>query len=324
MPRRFLRLTRAHTVPLEAVPAIVGAALATGTVWSLDVALWGAFGALYHLTGYGMNSYSDWKNGYDKEDEWKQHHPLNSGGISPEAAKLTVVSLLALTFAYIPLALNPSPGAVGVLVLGLASGVVYNELGKRIEGKFLFIAIAHTSVFVAPYLSLGGDIDRMFLFGAAYVFIWVTYQISVSGEVKDITTDEANFLKELGARTIDGAVIFPDVCLIYGYILKSLNIILAIGLILLGDQNMWSLFVVAILGALSLWLNEELLKTDIYCRMTRIENMSTIEMFTLVIFCISYTSTLGAQAVGAIILGSGVWVILGNRYIWGTWVAPRV
>lgn len=324
MPREYLRLTRAHTVPLEAVPAVIGAGLAHGTVWSTEVALWGVFGVLYHLAGYGMNSYTDWKNGYDKEDKWKQHHPLNSGGLSPQMAKSVVYSLLGLTVAYGLFLVYPSLAGMFALGTAVVAGVAYNELGKETRWKFLLISYAHTSVFVVPYLSISQRLTPAFLLGSLYVFVWVAYQISVSGEVKDMTSDEANFLKEMGAKMIDVVAYFPARCVIYGYALKTFNILVAIVIVLYLGADTLSLFVISIIGVLTLWLNTELLRSDIYDRHARIENMSMIEMFTLVIFCLSYVNVLGKVAVWSVIGAACIWVLAGNRVVWGTWVAPKV
>lgn len=197
--RSYLRLTRAHTVPLEAVPTLMGAALAAGTVWSIDVALWCVAGILYHLAGYGHNSVSDWKRGYDKNDPYKQHHPLNRGTISPDVAKSLVGWLLVITVIYAAALAYPDPQALSALALGVIFGVLYNTHGKVTELKFIYISIAHTSMFVAPYLALGGDPSwSPFMFGLIFVFLWVVFQISVSGELKDITQDESNLLKEFG------------------------------------------------------------------------------------------------------------------------------
>lgn len=324
MPRRFLRLTRAHTVPLEAVPAVIGAALATGTVLSVDVLLWGVFGMLYHLSGYGMNSYTDWKNGYDKTDEWKQHHPLNSGELSPQTAKVVVFALFALTVAYGILLSYSSPFALFALGVAVVSGVVYNELGKETPWKFLFIAYAHTSVFIVPFLTLSDTVTAPFLIGAMYVFVWVVYQISVSGEVKDMSSEEANFMKYLGAKKIDAAVWFSDECKLYAFSLKAINVLLAIGVVLTRGFNLAEVLIILLLGSLALWFNGQLLKSELYCRALRIEKMSAIEMFTLVIFCVSYIGYIDVGEIWAVIAVAGAWVILGNKYVWGTWMAPRV
>lgn len=324
MPRRFLRLTRAHTVPLETVPAIVGASLASGTMWSTEVGLWGVFGVLYHLSGYGMNSYTDWKNGFDKEDEWKQHHPLNSGSISPEMAKVTVFALLALTVTYSVWLVYPSVLGTVLLTLAITSGVIYNELGKETKWKFLFICFAHTSVFAIPYVSLGGEVTSVFLAGVLYVFVWVMYQISVSGEVKDMETDEQNFMKSMGAAMAGDMAVFPDECRRYGYFLKSSNIFLASAVMFYYGTGLLAIYIVAIVGVLTLLLNRSLLRTATYTRSGRIEDMSMIEMFTLTIFCLMFITPLGGIESWSLIIVSGVWVIAGNKAIWDTWIAPKV
>jgi len=88
--RAWLRLGRMHTLILEAPLATLGAAIGLGGLWDWKVLLWFIFGSMYHAVGYSMNSYVDWKKGYDKNDERKQHHPLNTQDISPDTAKKVI------------------------------------------------------------------------------------------------------------------------------------------------------------------------------------------------------------------------------------------
>jgi|APHM01.1.fsa_nt_gi UbiA prenyltransferase family. len=145
--RSWLQLFRAHTVILEAPMALIGAAIGVGTFVDPRVGAWLLFGALYHIVGYGMNSYVDWKKGFDKDDPMKQHHPLNTGDIDPETAKKVIYGLTGALVVYLFALTYSSPPAVGLSVLMIVSGLIYNYFGKYTILKFVPISIAHTLVF---------------------------------------------------------------------------------------------------------------------------------------------------------------------------------
>lgn len=331
--KEYLQLTRAHTIPLEAVPAAIGASLAVGEFWSTSVLLWIIAGALYHLTGYGQNSYSDWKSGFDREDRHKQHHPLNSGAISPKRAKWTVYSLFALTAIYVAYLVYPSPLGYAVMATGVISGVIYNYLGKRTVFKFVFISLAHTSMFVLPYISLGGEIrDLLFLSGLMYVFTWVMFQISVSGEIKDITEfDEKNFLRDgfhRGARATDVGdryiVLFGPGAQIYSLFLKTLNMSTSLLILAVLWPSYISTLVVVPLMFFIVAFTISMLSPGNYDRETRVRLMSIIEGGTLFVFVASYEAIIGLGAVVTLIFGSVLVVVTLNLVEWQTFVAPEV
>ena len=332
--KSVLQLTRTHTAPLEIVPTVLGAALAVGEIWSIEVAMWGVLGLLYHLAGYGQNSYADWEGGYDKNDPYKQHHPLNTGVLSPKTAEILVTALFILSLAYGSILAYPSIPGGALLVTAAISGVIYNYLGKRSVFKFVFIAIAHTCIFAMPYVSLGGEISsRVFLTGCLFVFLWVVFQISISGEIKDlISKDEKNLLRDIfghGARTYNGendiVVIFGAGIQIYALLVKGTT--LALGLFIMrmiGTQGYIypiSLFLFSV-GAVAATVS--LLTSGNYERQTRIRNMAFVELFTMSVFIVAFWGLIGTVAVVTLMVGSLIWVLTFNRLEWGTWLSPEV
>jgi len=337
----YLRLTRAHTAPLEAVPAAVGASLALGAFWRVEVALWAVAGILYHLSGYGMNSYTDWKSGYDKNDPNKQHHPLNSGSISPKRAKLTVLALFILSAFYVVYLAFPSYAGMALIGLGVISGVVYNTHGKRMILKPIPISIAHTTMFLIPFATLyQGERLMQAILGALFVFLWVLYQIGISGDMKDIVDlDEYNTLRDIFSvivreKSIEFSKTIHYIDNIQGVkrlssLLKSLQFILG-GVILLSLINFLSPqsvvipLVYGVITLLSFQRQNDLLKPGQYNRHSRIRDMATVEMFSLIAFVLVFSPILGLRATYLLVFISGLWVLLFNRIEWGTWLAPEV
>jgi len=328
----LLQLTRAHTVPLEAVPAILGAALATGTLWSVDVALWGMFGVLYHLAGYAHNSLADWQNGYDKDDEYKQHHPLNTGALSQVVAEVTVYVLLFACIIYaVVLAYDSTLGKV-VLFGGVATGLLYNTIGKLTEFKFIFIAIAHSTVFVVPYLALGGRItSTALILGLTYMLFWVVFQISVSGEVMGITQDdEENFLVKMGAdiylksEYTGDYIKFGQYVKQYAYGVKLFNLLAGLLLAIKLQSGYEVIALIIMLGIAQFSLVARLIRSGYYFRQSKVRAVSGIEMTTLFIMVIALSGVISLRGQLLIIGASVLWVLLGNTYLWGTYIGPKV
>lgn len=322
--RKYLQLTRAHTAPLEMTPAIAGAILGTGAVLNLDVALWAVFGLLYHLTGYGMNSYVDWAKGYDKEDENKQHHPLNTGALSEENAKQTVITLFSLTVGWFILIVSSTPEAAIFMILGVASGLAYNYFGKLTELKFLPISVAHSMVFTSAYYATGGRDDFVAFLMTGWVFIWVVYQIAISGEVKDIEQDESNLALRLGSTVNKNGVWFSTEYRFLAVSLKALSV--GIGLEV-ADQlgsSTFTLYLIAGLGGIMVVLGSALLDGGPVVRDRRLNLMAGIEMFMVYLTYIVIRPVTGWPAAIMLSLLATLWVVGFNKVMWGTNLKPDV
>jgi len=343
MVRTYLQLTRAHTAPLETVPAILGALLATGGQITFAVVGWAIFGLLYHLAGYGMNSVVDWQKGYDKLDRKKSHHPLNRGALTLNRAYLFVGGLFVLLLA---LGVGLAWGeylALAIMALGAIMGVTYNLAGKITTLKFIPISIAHTTVFIIPYVALGGDIFRYdFRLVTLYIFLWVVFQISVSGEIKDVQQrDESNFLRDtLGIRMEkrlnhlpdEDYIFFSSRAVNYSLALKFSTLMIGaiIYLFISGDiirfteENILWLAVWGLMMIPTAAFTVMLVRSGIYYRSWRINMMARIELLTMFILIASLTPAIGLGAVVTLIVVSLVWVLALNRIEWGTWLAPDV
>lgn len=310
----------------------MGAALAGGTVWSVNVLLWGMVGVLYHLAGYGHNSITDWVNGFDKDDPHKQHHPLNTGTITEGKAKLFIRILLVLTAVLTIGLAYPDPAAMGAVGVAMICGFAYNYIGKLTELKFVFISIAHSMLFVIPFFALGGEGGSKALeLGLIYMFLWIVFQISVSGEIKDIKQDESNFLRNLGVNFKEMPHIadktwmeFSGYAKKYAYSLKTLTIITSILIAVSLNSDAYIYMMITILSVVMISGTVNLMSNGKWDRNSKVSQMSLIEMYTTYMFIVSFIGIIGVIAAGFIIGLSTLWVIGGNRLLWGTFVAPDV
>lgn len=323
--RSYLRLTRAHTVPLEAVPAAVGALLATQGQITAGVLLWCLYGIGYHLTGYGMNSYTDWYNGYDQDDPHKQHHPLNTGELSKKRAGRVVAGIGILT-AILGIALSYDSSAIVIILIGVLFGASYNLVGKETLLKPALISIAHSTVFAAPYIAMGGEEPLIGIGGTAMVFMWVFYQIAVSGELKDMSSDEANILKDVfNCENEDGAHNYiSDEAKAFSTSLKIITVVLFCLVAFLSSGVIYTV-ITLIVGAITVAMADRMIEdaSGEYDRDKLVKQMSQIEMMTVLMFLTAFGGTLHEIAFATFAL-AGAWVLTFNKALWGTSIAPKV
>lgn len=333
--KSLLRLTRAHTAPLEIIPAVVGATLAIGEFWSIDVLIWGVFGLAYHLTGYGQNSLVDYKNGYDKDDPNKSHHPLNTGELSVSTASHAVTLLIIYTIIYLIAAIFLTASsfyavliALAVSILMVYAGMEYNYEGKTTILKPVPISIAHTCVFVLPYVTMAEPILTSELIGGTLVVsLWVFFQIGISGEIKDLEQeDETNILREtFGLYVEDGLILskskhgdmnFLASC----YVIRGLMYIF--WAFLLYPDVKYLAF-----GVVALYIIDFATTTSLawqsYNRENKLRLMAGIEIMSLSLLSLS-AYPVNIYAAPALILGALLWVFVLNYIEWGTILAPDV
>ncbi|MDY7083254.1 MAG: UbiA family prenyltransferase [Halobacteria archaeon] len=337
--KSYLQLTRFQTVPQETIPAVVGASLAAGGLFDARILLWAVFGLLYHATGYSHNSLEDWKRGWDTDDPNKQHHPLNAGKMTEREAQIFVYLMVLVTVGY-TLAIIQTYLALYMIIAGAIAGVVYNTVGKRTKWKFLFISFAHSSTFAVPYLSIQGEITPVFFAGFAYVFFWVVFQISISGEVMGLTQDEEdNFLKGFGSSFEEaGEDYMVDISRFiraYSFGVRLIVIGLALGFAYLVKQEVGALMElvgpfgvvelgILVVGAMSLVFTRNLLADGLYERMERVGNVAKIEISTQLMMLIAIAPVIGAVELVGVFVLTLVWVVTFNKIAWGTLLAPDV
>jgi len=330
MIKECLQLTRAHTTPLEAAPALIGGLIATGGDITSSVILFAVVGILYHNVGYAMNSWLDWKGGYDKNDPNKQHHPLNNGSIKPLQAKWFVrgsfvLSLLFVLFVYIDGGVSSNTLlSLAIVCVGVLGGLAYNIWGKETNLKSVPISIAHTTVFAAAYTYCGGSNTVVLSILSLYVFVWVLYQIGVSGEMKDIMQDESNLLIDIGVESDGESIFMPHRA---NFIVYSLDLVMFIvGVVAIdstgGGPVSFVTFVVFM--ALRELMSSQLTSGGEYDRESRMRTMSIVEALSLMGFITIASGRIGAVMSVSVAFVSVIWVVAFNKIEWGTLVAPKV
>ena len=333
---------RAHTGILEAPIPALGAAAALGTLWDLQVALWAIVGLLYHYAGYGQNSYYDWEKGYDKDDPHKQHHPLNTGEIDPDNAKVAANGLVAATVVLIVSLAGLNLLAISLIVVAFASGVIYNVYGKSIEHKYIFLAIAHSMLFLIAYATYADTVTPYALLIFLALVVHHSFQIAISGDLKDIEQDEGSVLEEFGIewRTTDTVSGVSDIGIDNGFIRHTTKVDFRITLLTLTQVGLTALalwilhmdnpvttrtMTVLFSLGIALWLSSLRVVTDgPYIRKRRMRNIAVRELVGLWTIYAALIPVIGELGYIIAFVLCVSYLITHSRFMWGTFLRPKV
>lgn len=326
--KSWLIFFRAHTAILEAPMAALGAALALGSFWEVGVLKWVGFGVLYHFVGYGMNSYADWKNGYDKNDPNKEHHPLNTGDISSKVAKFVVqVSTVSLlVYGVVASGLDVEP--LVVLFIMVLVGVSYNYLGKATEHKYLLVALVHSLVFVLPYVAYQGSISPIIWVAVLAYFVHHVFQILISGDVKDVEMDESSLVQSLGMsieNTDAGKKLLdvdPSVVAI-SYLVTILEGVIVIAILLYLHPPTTTVVLTLVMMAWMIIEVDDIIGEGAYDRPARVAAMSRKELAGLWMIFAAFTGQIGLDAWLGMVGFSLLYFIPVSKLMWGS-ITPDV
>ncbi len=336
--RDWLQLFRSHTSSLEMTIAALGAALAVGTIWDLNVLLFLLFGWLYHNAGYGHNSVEDFIGGYDRGDPNKAHHPLQRGSIKPMTARYITLGMIAVSFVYGVVISGFNLWAIGVLLTLMVMGFVYNLFNKRMGCKFLPIALAHSLLFPFSFLGAGGTIPigdlfpnptlflpAVVLLGTLYLLFQIAYQIMIEGDLKDIHMSEASLLKRLGVGVKGGRFHTSATARIVSFKIKLLSILVLFSIVHLLGGGVIEYAAVSLMSLLLLFYDRRLMGGRRWDHSACLRDMAIMEVVSTFSLAVVLVPAIGGclSAIGLMAFNLAFFVIM-NRLLWGTFLIPRV
>jgi 4-hydroxybenzoate polyprenyltransferase len=334
----WLQLFRSHTSPLEMVITVTGSALAVGTVLDIRVLLFLLFGWLYHNSGYGHNSVEDFIQGYDRDDPNKVHHPLQRGTIDPQKARYVCIVLVAATFLYGIFITRLNLTAMVLLGVITFSGAAYNIFGKRMKGKFIPIAVAHSLLLPFAYFGSGGGLrlisgypyfeDPLFLvvlLSVSYMVVQITYQIMIEGDLKDIDMDEASLLRKLGADVRNGWFKASLAARGFSLLIKSISIILLFWMIFTAGGNPVSYLILIVFSVLMILQDDRMMKERTWDHSSTLKDMAIMEVLSTFALLLAVSPFIGGLwlALLVMLMNTGYFIVM-NRFLWGTFIKPRV
>ena len=317
---------------------ITGSALAVGTIWDVKVLLFLIFGWLYHNAGYGHNSAEDFIQGYDKDDPHKSHHPLQRGALDPQTARYACIILVVLSFLFGIFISDFNLTAMVLLGIITFMGALYNVAGKRMKGKIIPIAIAHSLLFPFAYFGSGGSLTTISeypffreafvlaaILGTVYLVIQIIYQIMIEGDLKDIDMDEASFLKTMGAGVEGDRFIPSSFTRVFSFIIKSSSIGVLFWILFLGKGTILLYILLFALAFLMLILDESLMGDRTWDHSDTVRSMAIMEVVSTFALILALAPMIGGIVSALIVMVLNfVYFVLMNRYLWGTFLKPRV
>ncbi|RLF69455.1 MAG: hypothetical protein DRN57_00660 [Thermoplasmata archaeon] len=335
--RDWLQLFRSHTSPLEMTITMTGSALAVSGIWDVKVLLFLVFGWLYHNAGYGHNSVEDFMGGYDRNDPNKMHHPLQRGVIDPKRARSVCLLLIAAAFVFGVLISGLDLLSIGILAVLTVMGFVYNLHNKRMKGKFLPIAAAHSLLLPFSFFGAGGDpaLSSSFPFvtdpmtqGAiilwGYLMLQIFYQIMIEGDLKDIDMDEASMLRSLGVKVTEGRFVASLRARVVSMVLKILSAsLLFVSVAVLGG-TLVHYIIIAFFSIILLLLDRMMMGQKLFDHARMLRTMALMEVASTFAIPAAVSPVIGWEASLFIMIINISYFVPMNRFLWGTLIKPRV
>ena len=326
--RGWLQIFRAQTAPATIILVLSSYLVGGGNLFTVEGLSLGIFALLFHWFTYGHNSLMDTVSGHDLRDKQKAHHPLVRGAISLESAhKVIHTGLFILTLIGIWLALKGDGNpflAMAWFAIFITAAHAYNDgLSKTTVWSFAPIAICFTAfALFSYYISATKMSDLMFFVALYFAVTWI-FQISLSGELKEITEKEANLLRYMGAKISNNRLELGK-AKYYGWLVKLVNLGVGCYILYRFGFNLLSIALFALLAALAIYFCHELTKDRIWDRNKSLVHMALEEIATIYIIPTVLIPVIGIAASATLMLFGIVYFILYNIFLWGTILRPRV
>lgn len=348
----WLRLVRVHTASLTMAGAVVGGLLAGGSPGML--ALLAGWALLYHAAGFALNNVADYKA--DLKDPAKTHFPLVTGEISLDAARVFVLVGIAASilggWAIAFHSLSFWPATVFLMVAHVA-GINYNLQSKKALHAPGWICLAFGSIPAYAYLAAGGPNEPgLWSLLVLYALGIMAFQISVSGDLKDLRTDPVSRMGRLGARvetrphtvtfTISGTgpeaatsftvpslgteetLILPRAARLYAWGLRVPTLLLAAIIAWQAGSGLLAGLAVAVLAGATVWETRRLLTPGPYDHPALLKRVTRIEALVYFTLVFALQGAVGWGWVGFLLIFPVAWLLVFNKATWNQWSAPKV
>lgn len=336
--RDYARLARLQTASVELGGLALAGYLGGAPLQLLP--LYAGLGVLIHVASFGSNSLHDWLGPYDfrlrrwvggvdRVDPNKQHHPLNTGAISPISAALFVylseaVALAAFVFLDRTWSLLP----VLLFLYYVGAGNFYNLAGKsRPVAASASISTAFGALFAAFGTLWTGRFLPVVVAVGIFAFLYVLAQQSVLGSLKELgQLNEPNLLRRLGTRLESDLLVVSPAGWAYSYALAALK---AAALAIIAELSFgWSwAIVVLVLSAIGFgWTTWRTLRPGPFRRAQRMRELGLSESVGYVFLVLALLPSLGPLLALVLILAPVAWYTGCNRWLWasGSVFAPGV
>ncbi|EGQ44060.1 MAG: hypothetical protein J07AB43_01190 [Candidatus Nanosalina sp. J07AB43] len=163
---------------------------------------------------------------------------------------------------------------------------------------------------------------------AAY-FAHHSYQIAISGDLKDMEQDEASLIQTMGMESStngDGIVYFSTsgISLVFAYALTIVQCFCVLYAVFLTSPSTVEVIVTAALLAIVVAITDEMLKQGRFLRSRRLKWISLKEFVGYTAIHFAAVTTLSYWLYGLVVLSMVVYLASTSKFIWGTYLVPQV
>mgnify|MGYP001626355588 CR=1 FL=1 len=327
MIKQYLIFSRIHTASLT-IPVVMISYLIYGRdLWTLF--LLSVFALLFHAFGFMWNNIFDYK--YDKIDKYKQHFPLISGEINIKHAIYIASIGTVLTYLFGTYITYHHLVSFIFMNMAILFGFLYNIYNKKMSSSSLYISMSFASLIpMSMYLNDGVStiVSTMMFFIA---FLTMMYQISVSGNIKDMEVPQANLMKKLGVRLFANNIVFSNKAIAYSTVLRIMVFELIISLFYILSMKITSVVILtamlsipSLLFIITMIYHIKMINHARWDRDAYLSYMSKIEIFNYLTFATIIIPVLSIYAYLFFVLFPILWFAIFNRIMWGTVSFPKV
>jgi len=284
------------------------------SAWSMIS--YGVFGWLFQAVGMADNQVTDYP--YDLMDPNKTHFPLVAAGIRPRDAELfvkTVLVLLLILGAW--LSAGKAPALLSLLVCAVL-GLIYNHYNKTKLWTPIVLAVSFAMLPLYVYFSVGVQLSTLLILSNTYFFLFTAYQVAITGELKDLETNERSFLRILGCRIENNYFSASPTVLGYAISLKMLGL-----LVVLVIASTTGAFVECIALTIPIVIAVGLsVRSGQWNREGRLKSMLLVEILSYCILLISVLPVIGTTQALLLVLIPFAFSALVNRILYGE-ITPK-
>ena len=175
------------------------------------------------------------------------------------------------------------------------------------------------------FMAMGSNPTPLIGMVVSYIYIQISFQITVSGEMKEIrVSSEKSILRALGVKVWEDScgdkhLVTSKAFIGYAVSLKMIHLAFPI---LISNFNP---VVIALALVILLLPTRKLLKAGRWNRDSKLKSMSIVEILSYYLLVIALYPTLGITEIVVMIIAPTIWFMLLNRIMWGnTYITPKV
>jgi 4-hydroxybenzoate polyprenyltransferase len=336
MLKEWSKIFRSQTAPATTILIMIGFILGGGVLISPIGGFLFIYSILLHFFIFGNNSLMDacivpriGESPYDVNDPNKKHHPLIEKKIELRTAhKIIYTGLIILAIVGILLSFI-TPGhtslSLASFIIFIVGGFAYNcGLSKSTIFKFIPISLSFSALCSYTFFFNSTMISEILPLVLFYIFLTITFQTAIEGDLKEIMSKETNLMRYLGSKIKQNHLIITLPCKAIGWSIKVITVLITT-LIILKLENIYVKYVIAlILTIIVLYFTYKILHSKEWNRQQNIKYFSLEEIFTIYLLLLILYPIISIFEILLLLIYGIIHFMIFNYINWGTFLSPKV